>query len=87
MIDSKLDERVAPRATSLDDLPHINQRREIEADNIHLQFDSIGVLNHGANDGILDFAVVQVHADFVTYFELALWFLGWHVVLSTCLAW
>jgi len=32
----------------------------------------------GANDGILDFAVVQVHADFVADVELALGFLGWH---------
>ena len=31
------------------------QRREVEADNIHLQFDSIGVLSHGAKNGILIF--------------------------------
>ena len=40
---------------------------------------SIVVLNHGANGGILDFPAVQVHADLVTTFELALWFLGGHV--------
>jgi len=64
----------------IDNLPRINQRREIETDNIHLQFDSIIVVNHGANDGILDFPVVQVHADFVTDFELpVVWLLcGWH---------
>jgi hypothetical protein len=32
-----------------------HQRREVEADNIHLQFDSIGVLSHGAKNGILIF--------------------------------
>ena len=37
------------------------------------------MLNHGANGGILDFPAVQVHADLVTTFELALWFLGGHV--------
>jgi hypothetical protein len=42
-----------------------NQRREVEANNIHLQFDSVGVLDHGAYDGLLDFAVMQVHAYFV----------------------
>ena len=55
-----------------------NRRREVEADNIHLQFGTVGVLDHGANDGILDFAVVQVDADFVADLKLALWFLGWH---------
>ena len=55
-----------------------NQRREVEADNIHLQFGTVGVLDHGANDGILDFAVVQVDADFVADLKLALWFLSWH---------
>jgi hypothetical protein len=60
----------------IDNLPRINQRREIETDNIHLQFDSIIVVNHGANDGILDFPVVQVHADFVADLELsAVWLL------------
>src|SRR5262249_25062868 len=29
-----------------------------------LRFDSVGVLDHGANDGILDFAVVRVHFGF-----------------------
>ena len=37
---------------SLDNLSGINQRREVEADNIHLQLESIGVLNHGTNDGL-----------------------------------
>ena len=37
------------KAISPDSLPRINQRREVEADNIHLQFCSIVVLNHGAN--------------------------------------
>jgi hypothetical protein len=62
----------------LDNLPRINQRSEVKTDDIHLQFDSIVVLNHGANDGILDFAVVQVHSDLITDREVALWFLGWH---------
>src|SRR6516225_8742856 len=67
-------------AVSLDNLPRINQRRQVEADNIHLQFDYILVLNHGADDSILDFAVVQVHPDFVTDLELSIiWLLwGWH---------
>ena len=29
------------RAVSLDNLPRVNQRREVEADNVHLQFGSI----------------------------------------------
>ena len=62
----------------LDNLPRINQRSEVKTDDIHLQFDSIVVVNHGTNDSILNFAVMQVHADFVTDRELALWFLGWH---------
>src|SRR5215469_12789556 len=67
-------------ATSPDNLPGINQRREVEADDIHLQFDSIVVVNHGAHDGILDFAVVQVYSDLVADLELPLvWLLcGWH---------
>ena len=44
----------------------------------HLQFDSIVFVNHGANDGILNFSVVQVDADFVANLKLALWVLGWH---------
>jgi len=28
----------------------INQRRQVETDNIHLQVDSVGILNHGAYD-------------------------------------
>jgi len=64
-------------AFSLDNLPGVDQRREVETDNIHLQFDTI-VLNHGANDSILDFPVVQVDADFVAYLKFALWVLGWH---------
>ena len=55
---------------SLDNLPGINQGREVEADHIHLQLRAIAALNHGANDSILDFSVVQVHADFVTDLEL-----------------
>jgi len=76
-------DRPAPpsKATSLDNLPRINQRREVQADNIHLEFDSIIVLNHGAYDGILDSPVVQIHADLVTDFDLALGFLGWHGVI------
>jgi hypothetical protein len=70
-------ERRCPRATSLDNLPRINQRRQVEADDVHLQFDSVGVLNHGAYDSILDFAAVQVHADCVADLKFALWFLGW----------
>jgi hypothetical protein len=63
---------------SLDHLPRINQRREVEADNIHLQFDSVGVVNHGANNGILSFPVMKVHADFVADVEFVFWFFGWH---------
>jgi hypothetical protein len=64
---------------SLDNLPPIDQRREVKADNIHLQFDSILVLNHGANDSILDLPAVEVDSDFVTGLEFALWLLwGWH---------
>jgi len=72
--------RSSDRLISLDNLPRINQRREVEADNIHLQFDSIGLLNHSANDGVLNFAMVQVHPDFVTDLELSIiWLLwGWH---------
>jgi len=39
------------------------------------------VLDHGANDGILDFAVMEVYADFVTDFELSRRSIGlvrWH---------
>ena len=63
---------------SFDNLPRINQRREVEAVDVHLQFDSIVVVNHGANYGVLNFAVMKVHADFIAYFEFALRFLGWH---------
>jgi len=35
-------------------------------------------VNHGTNDGIFNLGVVQVHADFITDLEVALWFLGWH---------
>ena len=52
-----------------------HQRREIEADNIHLQFDSIGVLSRGANNGVLNLPVMKVDADFVTDLKLALWVL------------
>jgi len=71
--------------TSLDHLPRVNKRREVEADDIHLQFGAIGVLDHGANDSILDFSVVQVHADFVADAELSvvrsLW--GWDAMECT----
>jgi len=65
---------------SLDNLPRINQRGEIQADDIYLQFDFIAVLNYGAYYRILDFPVVQVHADFVADLELpVVWLLcGWH---------
>ena len=39
------------------------------------------MLDHGANDGILDFAVMEVYADFVTDFELSRRSIGlvrWH---------
>jgi len=75
---SILNSREQNRATSLDNLPRINQRGEVEADNVHLEFDYILILNHGADDSILDFAVMQIDADFVADFELALWFPGWH---------
>ena len=71
--------------TSLDHLPRVNKRREVEADDIHLLFGAIGVLDHGANDSILDFSVVQVHADFVADAELSvvrsLW--GWDAMECT----
>ena len=51
------------RPISLDNLPRITQHREVETDDVHLWFDSIVVLNHGAYDGILNFAVMQVDAD------------------------
>ena len=57
-------------------MPGINQRREVETHNVCLQFDSIIVLNHGTNDGIL-VSVMQVHADFVADLELELWVLDW----------
>ena len=46
-------------------LQKLHERLRLMADNIHLQFGTVGVLDDGANDGILDFAVVQVDADFV----------------------
>ena len=52
-----------PEATSLDNLPRINQRHKVEADDVYLWFDSIVVLNHGANHSIFNFPVVQVDAD------------------------
>jgi len=66
------------RASLLGNLPRINQRREIKADNIHLQFDSIVVLNHGANNCIFNLPVMQIHADFVADLKFAriLWILG-----------
>jgi hypothetical protein len=64
--------------TSLDNLPKVDQRREVEPDNIHLQLGAIGVLDHGAYDGIPDFDMVKVHAGFATRFEHTFWFLGWH---------
>ena len=55
----------------------INQRREVETHDIDLQLGFIAVLNHGANDGILDLAVVQVHADFLARAELSVVWLLW----------
>jgi len=52
------------RASLIDNLAPVGQRRDVEADDIHLQFDSIGMLNHGANDSILNFAVMRIDADF-----------------------
>jgi len=45
---------------------------------IYLQFDFAPESNHGSNDGILDLPVMQIHADFVAYLELAILFLRWH---------
>ena len=66
--------------SSLDNLPRINQRREVETYDIHLYFGFIAVLNHGANDSILNFPVVQVDADFVADLELPVigLLVGWH---------
>ena len=57
---SRTDPYQRPRAiarcsgpVSLDHLPRINQGREVQADNIHLQFDSIVVLNHGSNEELV----------------------------------
>jgi hypothetical protein len=39
------------------------------------------VLNHSANDSVLDFAVMQVDADFIADSELSIvlrLFVGWH---------
>jgi len=36
------------------------------------------MLNHGANDGVFNLAVVQIDADFVADLEFAFWFLGCH---------
>jgi hypothetical protein len=69
---------MCPRATSFDNLPRINQRREVDTDHVHLKFDFIAILNYGANDSVLDFPVVQVDADFVADFELSVIGLGWH---------
>ena len=70
--------RVAPDL-SLHNLPRINQRREVQADNIHLlKLGFAPELNHGANDSILDLPVVEVHAGFVADPKFALWLLGWH---------
>jgi len=38
-----------------DNLPRINQRRAVEADNIHLQLGAVGVLDHGAHHRVLSF--------------------------------
>ena len=48
---------------SLDNLPRIDQCREVEPDNVHPQVGPFGVFDHGANDGILDLAAMQVHTD------------------------
>jgi len=64
--------------TSLNNQPRINQCRQVEADNVYLQFGAIVVLDHRANDGILDFAVVRVHADSVADLKLAIGFPSWH---------
>jgi len=65
-----MDRYVRAERTSVDHLLRINQRREVETDDIHLQFDSIAVLNHGANDGILNLPVMKIYADFVADLEL-----------------
>ena len=72
--------RFVRESRSLDNLPRINQRGKVKSNDIHLQFDSIIVLNDGAHDGILDFPMVQVDADLVAYLELpVVWLLwDWH---------
>jgi len=37
-------------------MPRVNQRRQVETDEVHLQVDFAPESNHGANDGILNFA-------------------------------
>ena len=73
-------ERRCTNAISLDNLPRINQRCEVEAYDVHLEPGFIAVLNHSSNDSLLDFPVVQVDADFVTNLKLSvIWLLwGWH---------
>jgi len=45
-------------------------RDPLKANDAHLQFETVGVLDHGAYDSILDLPVVQVDADLVAYLEL-----------------
>ena len=75
--------------SSLDNLPKVNQRCEVQSDNIHQQLRAIVVLNHGFYHGILDLSVVQVDADFVADLELPLvWLLrGWHAEECTLVWW
>jgi hypothetical protein len=66
--------RVAPGQSHSN--TRINQRRQVETDNVHLQFETVAVVNHGANNGVLNFAAVKVDADSVTDSEFlaASWF-------------
>ena len=59
---SILKSRKQNRATSLDNLPRINQRREVETDDATCSLIRIVVLNYGANNGVLNLAAVRVVA-------------------------
>ena len=40
-------------AVSLDNLPRINQRCQVQAENVNLQLGAVRVLNHGAKKGVV----------------------------------
>jgi hypothetical protein len=63
-------------AVSLDNLPRINQRCQVQADNVNLQLGAVDLLNHGPNDGVINLTAIQIDADFIADLEfrvLVLW--------------